>query len=487
MNGAIPFVSSGGSRVLAEAVLYRVFKVVESYPCPDTFAKAASLTEFMLPEFCRECEPMDRMEWIKSMPSRRRKALIRANHALRERGEYHKDLMKFQAFVKHEHLPYFAQTEDGLSVEALRYIPRLINPPHDEAHLLCGPYLKPLIKRLKQVWHRGHWIYYGSTTPEDLDEWLMSISGSVSFFWSDYSAFDATYSTQAWDLIEGLYRKIYPGADPMFFRVLESWRCPSSTTRMRKEERVIKFLADVCNASGRDDTSLANAVLNGIALSMSIAAACRGKTPKDIVLADLQWLSRHARLGVVGDDSLVGFDFDVRPYTGAIGENLKCFGLVTKTASSLQLCDVTFLGMMPYPVGNRFYWGPTLGRRLYKAFWQCDPIGNLPAWTRGVAKQLSLMRHVPVLCELADVVLRCTAGHKHTEVARDPNRPWTMRETQTPPWEWATVRWLARRYEAQGLSTRAITMDLVTISRIQRVPCVVKLFTTDAALLVDDL
>ncbi len=467
--------------------MFRVFKLIPHYVTPGAFAKFGQFLDYILPNFTQEGQPMTVWDWILSMPSRRRKQLVRVLMAWLERGEHSRDLLKFQAFVKTENLPYFAQTSDGPSVDALCYIPRLIQPPHDEAHLVAGPYLKPLVERLKEVWHVENWIFYGSASPEKLDHWLERIRHCSSFFWSDYSAFDATFSDEIWDFMESLYKSIYPTASDTFLQILKAWRRPDSETRIRREDAKVKFQADVCNASGRDDTALANAIFNGFALTISFAAAISGVTVTHVTPEMMVAVSELVIISVVGDDSLVGCNFDVRPLCNHIGARLEEFGLVAKVFSSTDLADVTYLGMMPYLVEDRLLWGPTLGRRLYKAFWQSDPKGNLPAWARGVAQQLALYRHVPVLFETAQAVLRCTEGFKSTPVAHDQVRPWTMRKVATPTWTWGTLEWLARRYRDQGLTTQAIRHDISTLASIRRVPCVVKLHSTDAALLVDDL
>ncbi len=97
------------------------------------------------------------------------------------------------------------------------------------------------------------------------------------------------------------------------------------------------------------------------------------------------------------------------------------------------------------------------------------------------------MRHVPILHEIAKRVLTLTEGGKTTKVARDPNRPWTFRENACPDWDMSTLAWLAARYSPQGLSVSAIHQDLQVINSITRLPAVVQLNSTTAALVADDL
>jgi hypothetical protein len=393
-------------------------------------------------------------------------------------------------FVKTEHMPFFRQDPENLDygVDGVTYLARLIQAPHDDTHLVAGRYLKPLVKRLKTLWSHDSDVFYASVAPPALDCWLNRNAGALSWFWADYSAFDATYSERTWAMVEGFYHLIYPHADEEFFEVLKIWRSVRGKQRLhhREEEGAkIAYSAPFVNASGRDDTALANALVNGIVLSIAFACALSGKEPWDLFPADLR--DERFQIAVVGDDSLVACQFDVDRYRADIIRVVEGFGLVVKAGTSKELADVTFLGQMPYLAGGKFYWGPTLGRRLYKAFWQADPVGNLPAWTLGVAQQLNLMRHVPILSDIAQRVIELLHGCKSTSVPVDQNRPWTTRTEATPDYDDTTLWWLSHRYREQGLTPSAIVADVEEIRRVDRLPAVVRLRTTDVALAVDDL
>jgi hypothetical protein len=434
-----------------------------------------------------EGTPMLVWDWILTMPSRRRKQLIRALRKFEEAGDFDRRFDLISAFVKTEKLPLVGVSNGVYAAEFTRYVARLIQAPHDETHLVAGPYLKPLVDRLKGAWSHVDWLFYASVSPDKLDLWLNRNRHAVSWFWADYSSFDATYSPDAWAMIESFYARIYPHAPDEFWRVMDAWRKPHGRCRIRCDDALIEYYAPVMNASGRDDTALANALFNGIALSISIAAALHGVNPLDLKEEHLQLARELVNIAVVGDDSLVAFTCDIAPYAEQINNNLKMFGLVVKSEWSYRLCDVTFLGQMPYLVSNQLFWGPTLGRRLYKAFWQEDPVGNLPAWTLGVAKQLALYRHVPILSDMADQVVSLLPGGKVTAFKHDPNRVWASRTAETPRYDASTIAWLASRYEEQGLVPSMIRADIQTVKGITRLPAAVRLHTTDIALCVDDL
>lgn len=485
LNGAYPFCSSVGPRPLLEAILYRIFKDIPERQCPERpcFEAVVRVIDVLLPGFCDPCEPMSVFQWIRSYRvSRRRHALIRAHWQRVERGCNHQDYGKVGAFVKTEKLPWFKPVGGEPYVSECAYIARLIQAPHDEAHLDAGPFLKPLVHRLKSIWHEHNWIFYGSREPEVLDVWLSRISGCRSFFWADYSAFDATHSDLSWWMIEGLYSRIYPrGSFPQLWMALDAWREPKGKCKVRKEGVVITYQAPPSNASGRDDTALANALFNGLCLATAFAAELSGVEIEDLTPDHFALAERLCKISIVGDDSLVGCDFDVSQYDPV--RHLRRFGLVVKSEHSSYLGAVTYLGQMPYFVGGGWVWGPTLGRCLYKAFWQLERDAHPVAWLRGVALQLSLFRHVPVLVEFAERVLLLTRG-PITPVTRDPNRPWTMRDRPTAAWDPITLLHLSRRY---GATPELILSDIALVKRVTTLPCVGRFPFLNMCVTQDDL
>lgn len=471
-DGAIPFITSLGIRPLAEAVKYRVFK---AYPATidDRAFDAVDdlvLTPWLLGGF-PDVVPMTTWEWLKSIQvARRRKALIRAAAQRTARGEPHPRIDRVTPFVKTENLPWFGISDGVPDVDACTYVARLIQAPHDETHLIAGPWLKPLLRRLKEHWGPDNWIFYASVAPEKLDAWLQRNQGSTSFFWSDYSAFDATWSARAWSTIERLYRKLMPDLPEEFWEVMEMWRCPQGSAVCRKEGYKLKYSSEEMMMSGRDDTALANALLNGLAISFSFAAALANKSVADVTSADLNRASQLVRIAVVGDDSLVCCDFEIEPYVEAVLQGIRSFGLVAKAGHSQRLCDVTFLGCMPYLTRSGVFWGPTIGRRLYKAFWQAERGAPLPAWTHGVAQQLRLARCVPVLSELGDKVCDLMSGQAVFVQSPEDHKPYQSRSAATPPWDDLTIAWLQARYGA--INEARIKRDVARIGDIRRLPCV---------------
>lgn len=452
ISGAIAFISSVGPRPLYEAIVYRIFKKLTGRlpPQQGSFDVCNSNLDLLLPHFFDPVEVMPIWDWLHSITvSRRRHILIREYYKYITYGRG-RDFDRISAFVKTENLPYFAPMGELPSVADVTYVARLIQAPHDHTHIIAGPYLKPLTKRLKTTWGIDNWVMYGSRKPEELDQWLNErLVPCESYFWADYSAFDATHSKNSWSMIEAIYERLYPKnqQNTDFWDVLGIWRSPKGKCQVRREMVTISYKAPICNASGRDDTALANALFNGLALTVSIAAAVTGKRPDLVTRYDLLYAESVSAISVVGDDSIVGFKFDAEALFPSIVEALQTFGLMVKSGGSKNIYDITYLGQMPYRVAGRWLWGPTLGRRMYKAYWQVDRSGHPVAWTKGVAQQMALSRHVPIMYDCAIKILTLLPKQPATPVPHDENKPWTAREEQTPLYDNETIKYLSMRYE----------------------------------------
>lgn len=487
-NNLVPFSYPRGPGVLGAALYLRAFRDVPINVEKEAFQKAAELAWIIAPDFCLPRQEWEQRTWLQSMPPNRRKPLLKAHERREERGQNHKDYEWFNPFVKDEHALYAGVLDGVIGTEFCQSVPRTIFAPHDETHLDAGRYLKPLVGALKQIWHARNWIFYASGKPESLDEWLNENCHATSWFWADYSAFERSHSDASWDFMEGMYRQIYPHADEKFWQALAVWRRPKGKKKFPKQDVRIEFHCQTMNASGRDDTSLSNAMLNGFGLSMAFAAALSGKTIYELQAEDLRDAESKVKIAVMGDDSLVACNFDIDAYKETVLRELKRFGFVVKACSSHQLVDVTFLGMMPYPVAGTYYWGPTIGRRLYKAFWQHVPKGNLPAWTHGTAKQLALNACVPIVSDAAQQVLKILEGKKATAIAATPEgygAAWTMREAPTPPYDESTLRWLELRYP--GVTVAQLKQDVSLLNGVTRLPAMVDIHSMSIIAAMDEM
>lgn len=362
-------------------------------------------------------------EWLASMPSTRKKPLSQAHTKLLETG-WSEAYAKFSSFIKLEALPHFDKNKHGIT-PLKTMLDRLIQGPNDATHCIAGPVLKPLIHLLKKRWHEDNAIFYGSTTPEHLHNWLTKtlIPAGGTYFWCDFSMYDNTHSNDSWDFMEKLYKQSV-GDNDLFWKVMRAWRAPSG--RMGP----FKYKARVMNASGRDDTALANGVLNGFATYLSACAAWLRVPLKQLTPSMVNSCREDIKLSVCGDDSLgriPSCSYERRlQFCRDMKANIAEFGFEAKLQASEKLYDAVYLGMRPYPTRKGWYWGKTIGRSTYKMGWVgCHANQDTMALMTGIAEMHTLCsNHVPVLSDLAQQIVALRQGAKKTLPAHDPNKPW---------------------------------------------------------------
>lgn len=464
-----------GTRVMVSAnTNYNAFKSVccrafSKVPEPRTgiWEFAAAFKRALLPEWDSPPSEMTDEEWIESMPARRRAPLRLALQLYRRTG-WCKKYATFRSFIKVEFLMYFSKDEYGiLPLRAI--VDRLINGPHDVTHVIAGKKIKPYLGWLKRQWHCESHLFYGGVEPAKLQRWLSRATsqGPKLVFWSDYSSFDSCHNEQTWAFVESLYEQ-YRG-DKDFQSVLEAWRAPVG------QILDLKFRFRVMNASGRDDTALANAILNGFAMLLSVAAAWYEKDLRELDTSDLVSISSILLLSVCGDDAL-GFLPSVDEATALrfrdrLVANLKDFGFVAKAYCSDRFEDAVYLGHRPLPVDGVWYWSRTLGRCLPKLGWQCGLTGNGNAYMNGVMEMHTVCSaHVPVLSDIANSWLESTVGRPRTPWQEDPNKPWECMGVFGPKhYARDTIEALARAYTVDrrpcrtDLSPQDVAVSLVDV------------------------
>lgn len=491
-SGARPMVSANTDYNRAKALFGRVYRMPATHawgvgPKPGVWEWADRFVDLLLPGFKEGHRAMSVEEWIDSMPSNRRAPLRRANQTL-ERTGWKVGYGKFTAFVKTELLPGFSKDRHGL-VPMREMLDRLIQGPHDAAHCIAGKWLKPMVQKLKKYWTSDSPIFYGSTSPEHLHKWLNDtlLANSGWYFWCDFSMFDNTHSEPSWAFMERLYGAAK--SDPLFRKVLRAW--------LRPHGRIGPFTywARVMNASGRDDTALANGVLNGFATYCSVAAAWLNVPLQSLTPELLTRAMSHIKLSVTGDDSLGRVpemsDEQAACFRERVNANIAQFGFEAKFMMSRNLYDAVYLGMRPYPVhvdGRvRWFWGKTIGRSTYKMGWvTLDKQRDLMAHITGIADMHRLCSsHVPVLSDLAEKILELRQGMKRTPVRRDPNREWEWPYQSNAKYSAETLQAVADMYSKRAVPgidmephdvvvTVSDVQELIdTIRGIRRLPCVV--------------
>ncbi len=499
VSGAPVLVTAKNDLGACSALICRMF-ATPLVPLPGIWEFAKNFRSLLWPGY--ECPPksMSTRDWLASMPAHRMRALTQA-FELYSRTGWRKRYSEFSSFLKDEFLPGFAKEELALR-QVAEVVPRLINAPHDVTHLIAGPKIKPFMGWLKEQWGYDNYIFYGSATPDKLQKWLdrFSTMGQRFYFWSDYSMFDASHNADTWDFVEHFYREHQHDQD--FVRVLEAWRAPKGKLGN------FKYTGRIMNASGRDDTAYANAVLNGTAMVLSVTAAWCGKTLTTVTRSDVEEITSVLVLSVCGDDALGSL-----PYIGSeradrflkdCKDNLAKFGFTAKMFGSYRLVDAVYLGHRPYCVAGRWFWGKTLGRALYKLGYQRSLVGDGCAFFNGIVQMhLTCSRHVPILGDIARIWWARTEGQKVTSWVPDPNKPWENMGLFGPDhYDQSTLDALAQAYTVDSTVFRTDLKETLTdvevkaedfielLQELERVliglPCVVDHWLLRHMVLVDE-
>lgn len=471
--GAYPCVSALNERNAVKAVCCRIFRLPKHTPALDAFCVARRFLHRLAPNFARPVEPWSFEEWLASMPSRRRKALVRAYEKYRRQG-WSAELALFTAFVKTELLPGFEKEHDFRPLREL--VDRLIQGPHDATHCIAGPFLKPLTHRLKEVWGVDSPIFYASQSVDKVQDWYRKSVRRWGIA-ADFTMYDNSHSAQSWAFMEQIYRDCGSGQVRDFDKVMDAWRKPEG--RLSGVGWVVKYVARIMNASGRDDTSLANSLLNGICTYLSILAALR-RVPVSVLterdLDDCDWI----RLAVVGDDSLAFVDSipgSAAEFADAISRGLAHFGFDAAGDKLLVTEDhdkLVFLGHRRYLVGGEWWLGKTVGRAIYKVGYEAKPFSlDSRAWANGVAyMECFTSAHVPILSDIARRVLELREETRYklsrpTDPLQFVDTPWRLRETAAPPYQDDTKRHFCAVY---GLGLDELDDCIRTISQIPTLP-----------------
>jgi len=424
--------------------------------------------------------------YILSLRPERRRALLEAKEEKDRIGFVPKRHGGFGAFMKMEAFPGYDRSTPLL--ERIEFSSeRLIQAPHDVAHLYYGPEVKPFGEQLKYLWSLQGKILYGAQSPEVLDQFLqerLAVGARKRYFWSDFSMFDRSHSDSSWSFIAKLYFEAGV-RDPNFWAVFDAWLRPSGRCGP------MRYKADTMNASGRDDTALANAILNGFATVMSITAAWYGISIFQLTAELISVMLSLLALSVCGDDSIFALPEPIPSgFETRLAENFGFFGFEAKIFSSERLVDAVYLGMRPLRVAGVWYWHRTLGRALYKLGWCVhDKDCDLFARQRGIADMhCRISRHTPVLFEWAKATLRCLPTTKITLARADPNKPWQVRISPVPDYTADTLIDLAAAYSVGEV---LVTVDdimglLKTINAVRCVPAVVDHWLLRHFCLVDD-
>jgi hypothetical protein len=310
--------------------------------------------------------------------------------------------------------------------------PRLIQAPPDVVHVVLGPYTKTIMHFVEGMWtYDSPFFYAGGATPIQLDLWLQEVATFTDchFIMADFEMYDCTHSEMSFSVIE----KFYSNVLLMPFQIVQRFkdiRIPVGVA-----ENIRYTAPHPMNGSGRPDTSLLNIVGNMVGQMIQIAHAVSGIPVEELTPEIVFEICELPGVKIVaaGDDSVVVIPFrlwwrapnELRArwyYTDITRVEYVNSLLGFRVPKEKQIITpdhrrIVFLGQMPFPVviaGNvEWFWGPTLGRRLFKHHTYLKPTGDLRAWLHGVARMEEICYpHVPILYDQAVAVCTQMAGQK---------------------------------------------------------------------------
>lgn len=407
-------------------------------------------------------EPRKRSGYWKAIAALRKADLLTAINVARDRHEKQLSypLIDFSFFLKRELERHCAPPHSGKR-EAMN--PRIICNPCPISQVIMGPILRPATSYLHKIWHNKSVLSYaGGMTPFQMRAWAednVDVDNIGRMFFrrgadhigieNDFSKFDCTYSKEAFEFVLNVYKYWgLPVNSPLFVHVWNGWLVP-----IGKFHSGFKVTCAVMNASGRSDTALMNALINGCVQIVSYlcvmqtekcncpivpvkpTAACprnhRMIYRLDIARArmDLQKI----RIIVLGDDSLTICP-DMPNIQQRIGEEISMYGFEArdmKTHKDPRM--MVFLGSRLYPAYIRSdrvptlhpCWGKTIGRAMFKMGTASEVQARPYDWLLGnMEATLRTSAHVPILSDIAQKTIQVLAARglnpgTHSEAAAE--------------------------------------------------------------------
>lgn len=389
-----------------------------------------------------------RVGWLDGMLPRRRRALCGGARDLLHKGELAFKASRFGSFVKRE---LAASRNKEFVLGVAKSNPRIIQGPPESSHVAAGPTLRVFTHELHDSWGFQNFItYVGGARPHQMRSYAeqnMNMDGtnkfpSVSYFMNDYSMFDSTYTQALFnEIVYPIYRflGIMDKREEMDGR--PNGKCSRwVTSAIRYWERPrgrlsggIKYNSGPMNASGRDDTAVMNALINGLCIFFSILSYYY-QVPMHhvdrITDDDISYISQRIHIAVLGDDSLVRIDDsllrgDYEEFKTAMAQNVAQWGIEAKPQMEKEFRRAVFLGNRPYPCDcdgkPAVLWGPTIGRRLYKMCSSSELQPRPAEWLYSVLDATyRTSGHVPILRDTCVRIMKLlsdqgVALHEYTE------------------------------------------------------------------------
>lgn len=488
------------------SIMARIMRALKNEPNEAAWMAVTSCTSVLLPGWGAEkLQPLTVEEWVAGFPPARRRVLNQAWEDWTIGGRYMDEfLLRMRLFVKLEF--YLAAKVVGyvcLPLDSIK--PRSIQAPQDFTHVVVGRYTRPITHALKKIWPSTGAIFYASTTPQKLDEWLQAcLPRASSVLESDYTMFDCTHSRLSFAFVEHVWAMAIEVCEDNeeFWRILHAWRKPIGKHHGKSGlcSLAARYHARIMNASGRDDTAAVNCLVNAACMAAALTAVDHDVPVEAITPEMMRRTLERVRMGIVGDDSLVWLPERTiagMPWTHCgehVASAIAQFGLIAKIKISSDVSNCVFLGNRPYPVGyldgvDRWLWAPTLGRRLYKHGCCIHPDASPTAWLNGVGcHEADFLGFVPLLGAMGRRVKQLLHGHKKTKPDPELHQiDWSLRQAPQFPEE-NTYAHVARVYSgAHGV----VTVDdykraEAEIGTVVSLPYICEGSVYDAAMATDD-
>jgi len=379
--------------------------------------------------------------WLDDMLPRRRSALAGGAIELMERGVGAFKSRRYGSFIKRE---LAATRAPEYVCGVLEGNPRIIQGPPEASHVAAGPTLRVFTHELHDNWNFGNFLtYVGGATPVAMAKYAsdnMHPDGSnkfpnVVYLMNDYSMFDCTYSHALFmDVVYPIYSffgmmetaagrwgRPYCRLHKLLTSALRYWEMPKG-----RFSRGIKYRACSMNSSGRDDTAAMNALVNGICILFSVLSLYYRvpMTAIDTLTDDqVNYVTSRCHIAVLGDDSLVRLSEELlsgrtmEEYKADVSRAVGAWGIEAKPVMEREFRKVVFLGSRPYPCRkegrDEVWWGPTIGRRLYKMTTSCDLQERPLEWLYSVVDAtMRTCPHVPIIRETCNAITKLLKERK---------------------------------------------------------------------------
>lgn len=492
ISGATPVVSNRDCYNAAKGLFSRAFREVPNKPQHSSYRAIRRFEDYLMPGlFFEPVQVMQIKDWINTMPSNRVEKLLKAWEEKERFPTFQHRWAIFKAFIKAEKLCGFVQDPQLGPLPLTEMIDRIIQGPNDVTHIIAGPGLKPTTIKLKKLWNHEFPIFYAACNAQTLNKWFNErYRPGMWALLGDYEMFDGSHNDMSWDYMESIYERLGLMNIQWFSDVMRVWRRPQGTMNGGKASEAwhIRYKAYTMNASGRDDTALANAVMNGVCYALSLIAAINGTTVGHLNEQMVAATFPDLHISIMGDDSLVLLDDrHMTPgFEQLLQDNIASFGFRLKFKASQNPFDFVYLGMRPYPAHGQWWFARTAGRALFKWGWKLD-LNNKdgPAAMTGDAFATSKIDAiVPVLSDLAETYLTTRRGCKSTHLVADPNKPWRCGDPDIPHYTEQTLQYTAQGY---GFSVTELRDCIDYVRRQSTFPCILDHPVLTTIMVVDDM